>query len=142
MTVREDIRLNPENLSRGILRGTPPDFSLGTGDNEIALQLAAVFNDPIAFPAVANGPSQTTTSLAGYAATILAFNAAEAASAEDALSFQTFFVESLRNRALSESGVNLDEELAFLIIYQQAYSASARVVQTTSELFDELLNLT
>jgi flagellar hook-associated protein 1 FlgK len=142
LTVREDIRLNPENLSRGILRGTPPDFSLGTGDNEIALQLAAVFNDPIAFPAVANGPSQTTTSLAGYATTILAFNAAEAASAEDALSFQTFFVESLENRALSESGVNLDEELAFLIIYQQAYSASARVVQTTSELFDELLNLT
>ncbi|MDP1707780.1 MAG: flagellar hook-associated protein FlgK [Gammaproteobacteria bacterium] len=37
------------------------------------------------------------------------------------------------------SGVNLDEEAADLIRYQQAYQAAARVIGTTNELFDTLL---
>ena len=42
--------------------------------------------------------------------------------------------------AVSElSGVNMDDEAAQLIEYQQAYQASARVLQTARELFDTLL---
>lgn len=40
----------------------------------------------------------------------------------------------------SISGVNLDEEAADLIRFQQAYQASARVIQVSSELFDTILN--
>ena len=39
----------------------------------------------------------------------------------------------------SVSGVNLDEEAADLIKFQQAYEASARIIQVSSELFDTLL---
>lgn len=39
----------------------------------------------------------------------------------------------------NESGVNIDEELANLIVYQTSYSASARVVSAIDELFQELL---
>ena len=42
---------------------------------------------------------------------------------------------------LNESGVNIDEELANLIVYQTSYSASARVVSVVQELFDELLRV-
>ena len=38
------------------------------------------------------------------------------------------------------SGVNMDEEAAQLIQYQQAYQASARVLQTARELFDALID--
>ena len=38
------------------------------------------------------------------------------------------------------SGVNMDEEAAQLIEYQQAYQASARVLQTARELFDALID--
>jgi flagellar hook-associated protein 1 FlgK len=38
------------------------------------------------------------------------------------------------------SGVNLDEEAAKLIQYQQAYQASAQVISTASTLFDTLLS--
>jgi len=41
----------------------------------------------------------------------------------------------------SVSGVNLDEEAANLIRYQQAYQAAGKVMQTASTLFDTLLSL-
>lgn len=40
----------------------------------------------------------------------------------------------------SISGVNLDEEAANLIRFQQAYQASARVIQVSSELFDTIIS--
>jgi flagellar hook-associated protein 1 len=39
------------------------------------------------------------------------------------------------------SGVNLDEEAANLIRYQQAYQAAAKVIDISSKLFDQLLSL-
>ena len=39
------------------------------------------------------------------------------------------------------AGVNLDEEAANLIRFQQAYQASARLVQTANELFDTIVRL-
>jgi flagellar hook-associated protein 1 FlgK len=40
----------------------------------------------------------------------------------------------------SESGVNLDEEAASLLRYQQAYQAASKVMQTASQMFDTLLD--
>lgn len=44
------------------------------------------------------------------------------------------------NRA-AQSGVNLDEEAARLMQFQQAYQAAAKVLQTAQSLFDELMRL-
>jgi flagellar hook-associated protein 1 FlgK len=41
----------------------------------------------------------------------------------------------------SVSGVNLDEEAANLIRYQQAYQAAGKVMQTATQLFDVLLSI-
>lgn len=41
----------------------------------------------------------------------------------------------------STSGVNLDEEAANLLRYQQAYQASAKVLEIASRVFDEILAL-
>jgi len=40
----------------------------------------------------------------------------------------------------SVSGVNLDEEAAAMLRYQQAYQAAAQIIATASNLFDSLLN--
>ncbi len=45
----------------------------------------------------------------------------------------------LEQQLLSESGVNLDEELGNLIVVQTAYSASARVISAVQSIFDDLL---
>lgn len=44
-------------------------------------------------------------------------------------------------RQQSESGVNLDEEAANLLRYQQAYQAAGKVMQTASKVFDVILEL-
>jgi flagellar hook-associated protein 1 FlgK len=53
-------------------------------------------------------------------------------------SFKTLLAGA-EERMAAVSGVNLDEEAANLIRYQQAYAASARVVSIASEIFDTLL---
>ncbi len=49
---------------------------------------------------------------------------------------------SAEEAVLANSGVNLDEEAARLIRYQQSYQAVAQVVAVASTLFDSLLNAT
>jgi flagellar hook-associated protein 1 FlgK len=55
--------------------------------------------------------------------------------AQDTLTRQTVEAEQ------SFSGVNLDEEAAQLIRNQQAYQASAKVLQIASSLFQSVLEL-
>ena len=45
-------------------------------------------------------------------------------------------------RATSVSGVNLDEEAARLIQYQQSYQAAAKMLQVAQSVFDTLLEVT
>lgn len=54
---------------------------------------------------------------------------------------QGALVKQTREAKLSFSGVNLDEEAANLIRYQQAYQASGKVLQVATTLFDTLLRL-
>lgn len=55
------------------------------------------------------------------------------------LDVEESLLDSAIERRESVSGVNLDEEAADLIRFQQAYQAMSRVVQTAQELFDSLL---
>jgi flagellar hook-associated protein 1 FlgK len=45
------------------------------------------------------------------------------------------------DRRDSFSGVNVDEELAQMVILQNSYSAAARVMSTASDMYDELLGM-
>jgi flagellar hook-associated protein 1 FlgK len=45
------------------------------------------------------------------------------------------------NRRSSAEGVNLDEELVNLTTFQQAYSASGRLIQAAKDMFDTLMNM-
>ena len=49
--------------------------------------------------------------------------------------------DDLSARRAERSGVNLDEELSRLVLYQEAYSVSARLVAMTNDLFDDLLGM-
>lgn len=58
------------------------------------------------------------------------------------LDAQSVLLANAEDAMLAKSGVNLDEEAANLIRYQQAYQAAAQVVSVVSSLFDSLLNAT
>lgn len=55
---------------------------------------------------------------------------------------QEALVEQAKSEQQSLSGVNLDEEAANLLRYQQAYQASARAIGIAGTLFDDILSIT
>ena len=142
LSVRDDILANPHLVSRGILRqdAVTLDYYVSAGDNSVAQRLADKFSEQLTF-AAAGGLSQSGTTLAGYATSILSTNATNHANVTDRLSYQQAMATELEFRSSSMSGVNMDEELSNLILLQNAYAASARMISTTAEMFDVLINI-
>ncbi|MDD2608136.1 MAG: flagellar hook-associated protein FlgK [Giesbergeria sp.] len=60
-------------------------------------------------------------------------------SAQFAAQLSTTIAGNLENERAAVSGVNLDEEAARLIQYQQAYQASAKMIQIAQNIFDNLI---
>ncbi|WP_153109236.1 flagellar hook-associated protein FlgK [Propionivibrio limicola] len=60
---------------------------------------------------------------------------------ETILDAQTTLLTEAQDTRDSLSAVNLDEEAANLLKYQQAYQASAKMLQIASEMFDAVLNI-
>jgi flagellar hook-associated protein 1 FlgK len=54
---------------------------------------------------------------------------------------QTNLLTQTKAAQQSVSGVNLDEEAANLLRYQQAYQAAAQIIKSASSMFDTLLSL-
>jgi len=79
-----------------------------------------------------------TTTFSQFAASIVSNNATQAQSVESDLVYQTSLTDSLRNKSDTTRGANLDEEMAELIVFEQAYSASARVVKIIQNMFEAL----
>ncbi|MDO9600937.1 MAG: flagellar basal body rod C-terminal domain-containing protein, partial [Rhodocyclaceae bacterium] len=52
---------------------------------------------------------------------------------------QQTLADQAQNEVDKMSGVNLDEEAANLLRYQQAYQASAKLIEIAGRLFDEIL---
>jgi flagellar hook-associated protein 1 FlgK len=105
----------------------------GTGDNRNATLLAKV---------------QTLKSLDGGTATIEGAYArlvSDVGNQGRSLALTAEAQAKLADEAVaareSVSGVNLDEEAANLLRYQQAYQAAGKLMQVAATLFDELLNL-
>ncbi len=51
------------------------------------------------------------------------------------------FAQEIELRRIADGGVNLDEELSNLILFQRSYNANARVIAAVDELFESLLNI-
>ena len=67
--------------------------------------------------------------------------AAQAQNANDDATSQAMVSHALQEKFDSETGVNIDNEMSNLIIFQNAYAANARVISTVKELFDVLLSI-
>ena len=73
-------------------------------------------------------------SLSDYGGAILSLDATQAKNSSDQFDAQNALYQTLSNKAAADSGVNLDEEMGNMILLQNAYAASARVITTTSQL--------
>jgi flagellar hook-associated protein 1 FlgK len=144
LEVRSALVSDPNLLVRGELSDAAGlavgDVAISTGDGTIARAMAKAFTADVTF-AAAGGLPTTVTDLAGYAANILALNASNANAMDGDVNAGKSFRLALETQAAAISQVNLDEELASLVIIQNAYAASARLTTTISEMLDILLEI-
>lgn len=113
---------------------------VGSGDTSGLQALQALATAKQSFVKAGNLSAQTV-SLQNYAASIYQDFSTRSAAVETNKTTQDDRLTEAQSRLSDNSGVNLDEELSNMIIYQQAYSASARLMTTVNDLYDTLLNI-
>ena len=112
--------------------------ALNLSDNSGALALENVGQQTFTIPAAGN-LAQTTTTLGGYAADFIGGLANDAANTQTQLTQQQSLQTALQQQASSVSGVNLDNELANMVMLQNAYNASGRVLTTVNQMLTALM---
>ncbi|MGH9377677.1 MAG: flagellar hook-associated protein FlgK [Terriglobia bacterium] len=101
------------------------------GSNGNALLLAGIQNQP-----VVSGETATD-----YYATLVNSVGNQVSAANTQQQAEGALVQQLQNQLTSESGVSIDQEASNLVLYQQAYSASAQVAQMVNQLIQQTINM-
>lgn len=110
----------------------------GVGDNRNALALAGLQSRNTLIDNAAGNP---TASYQGTYAQLVSAIGSDTQRVRNGSEAQQALLENTVQTQQSLSGVNLDEEAANLLRFQQAYQAAARIIQTSSTLFDTILSI-
>jgi flagellar hook-associated protein 1 FlgK len=89
----------------------------------------------------AGGAAAGSKTLSGYAADFAGDIGGRAAAAKSRSETASAVLEEANNRRQAKEGVNLDEELVNMTTFQQAYNASARLIQAASDMYDTLIGM-
>ncbi len=106
----------------------------GSGDNRNALQIAALLGKP-----VLNGSTVSLSDNVGRLISDIGVQTSQAQAGRDA---QRIVMNDANGALSSVNGVNLDEEAANLMRFQQAYQATAKIIGVANTLFQSLLDAT
>jgi flagellar hook-associated protein 1 FlgK len=110
------------------------------GNGKGALALAQAGENSISFVA-AGGLAAMSGTLSRYAMEMSGDIARKASSAEGKKDAAEAVKTEADAQRQSVEGVSLDEELINMTTYQQAYNASARLIQAAKDMYDVLVNL-
>ena len=104
-----------------------------TADGSNILQMAAL--------QTANTLANNTTSYQGAYGQLISQVGTQTRELDVTSKAQASLLDQVTKSQQSVSGVNLDEEAANLLRYQQAYQAAAKAMQIANTMFDTILNL-
>ena len=140
--VRTDIQGSPSLMARGTMQYNADigQYYMSEGDNTTSMALAAAMSAKTRMATSGQIYAGSYTFAEHVAATIGVVSTDAAASA-DRQAYQTTLGQALDKQYTSYSGVNLDEEVANMISFQQAYSASAKVISTLQDMLETLVNI-
>ena len=119
----------------GIQAATPG----APGDATQVRQFLAVFDESVTFNA---GAGLTTTArIGGYATEFVGFQGNQRAALEERAGYQGTLADTLSAQRTNLEGVNVDDELQKMLLYEQTYNASAKVIQAVRDMMDTLLEI-
>ncbi|MEH7250997.1 flagellar hook-associated protein FlgK [Neobacillus niacini] len=136
-TSAQDLKVNPEimkslNLIAAANEETSGQSSTGNGKN--ALDIANIKMD---------GSLQflgSTSTMDEFYRNIIGQLGVDSQEAQRMKDNSEVSVQQVENRRLSISGVSLDEEMANMIKFQQAYNAAARMVTVMDQCLEKVIN--
>ena len=139
LSIREDILAEPQLTATAALQynSETGEYYISSGDNTTIQEIADALRAVQDFDAAGGLTTQSKT-FEDYASAILARNADLADTNTEQILSEVSIVENLELNAARISGVSLDEEMSNLILFQQAFSASARVISVIQEMFETL----
>ena len=129
-TDAQSMRVNSALTTERIVASSIADF--GPGNGNIAQDIANVQNELLF-----NGGTATANQFDGERVAELAISVRRAGTY--ATDHNQVFTALDRQRE-SVVGVNLDEEAANMVKYQQAYNAAARMMTAVDEMLDTIIN--
>ncbi|MBT2657818.1 flagellar hook-associated protein FlgK [Bacillus sp. ISL-18] len=133
-TTAKDIQVNAAIMNSLDLIAAAKEEANGTsstGNGQNAQEMADLKSKPL--------PGMTSTAADFYSNMIgqLGIDSQQASRMQEN---SEVIINQVENRRQSVSGVSLDEEMANMIKYQQAYNAAARVVNVMDECLDKIIN--
>lgn len=142
LSVRSDLQSAPEKLGRGAMQWNADlgRYYLSEGDNTTALELSNAINGRFKMETAGNIYSGTFN-LAEYGSAAISMVTRDAKYSKDRFEYQDTLKKSLDFQNTALSGVNMDEEVSAMIDFQQAYSASAKVITVLQEMLETLTNM-
>ncbi len=128
-----------DNTALVVYSTSPPT---GIGDPARPLALVERFSQQIFTfdpgTGIGSPGSPLTTSVSTFAQRIVSFQGQVVSSAAGALEAQTVVLGGLQSRFDTATKVDVDTEMAQLLVLQNAYAANARVITAVSELIEIL----
>lgn len=152
LCVRADIVQNPSFLSRATATtlneiNIPPNGQEKDqiGVSNILGDIALEISEKLTRSGVLFGAAGSLTPYEGsfidYTSTILTIVSTDSDQASKEIKFNQSISEDLKIRLSEISGVNEEQELANLVLYQQTYKASAKLMQTIDDLLEITIGL-
>ena len=142
LIVRSDIVSKPTLVTTGqpiwdSTRSANGEYNMSVGDDTIAQLMAGDFAKVGTFSQAGGLPGITIT-FSQYAASIISDNASLANVNERSTESKRSMKDALQFKSDSVRGVNIDEEMADLIVYEQAFAAAARVMSVIQDMMRTL----
>jgi flagellar hook-associated protein 1 FlgK len=109
----------------------------GTVDGSVALKIGDL-SDDVASSAALGGGAGASSRWKDMTTTL----GVQLQSLGNAVTVQDSVVATSDAAVAADSGVNIDEEMTNMLLYQRAYQASARVITTIDSMLDTLINRT
>jgi flagellar hook-associated protein 1 len=135
-TSANDLAVNPDIMNSLNLIAAAKEESTGqssTGNGNNAQAIANIKFTSLLFPG-------TNSTADDYYRNIIGQLGIDSQEAQRMQSNSEVIIQQVENRRQSVSGVSLDEEMANMIKFQQAYNASARMVTVMDQCLDKIIN--
>jgi flagellar hook-associated protein 1 len=133
------VTISPADIAAGTAAQPGTDQAM-PGDGTLAGAISGVKNQSTSFANPAN-PSQTMNgTIAGYVKSVVSELGIQGQQANNMVTNEQALTQQIDTQRQSVSGVSLDEEMANVVQFQQAYNASAKMVDTINQMLQTLIN--